>query len=98
MTSRTKPKTCRRASIVLASVKEETMATVTIRNLPDSVVQRIKQIASNKGHSMEQEVRELLENQYAEKAAILDEIRQSWKTLPVTTEEEVNAWKEEGRP
>ena len=73
------------------------MATVTIRNLPDGVVQRIKQRASAKGHSMEQEIKELLENRYAEKAAVLEEIRQSWKTLPETTSGEIDAWRAEGR-
>ena len=46
---------------------------------------------------MEQEVRELLENRYAEKSAIISEIREQWKTLPETTSEELNAWKNKGR-
>ena len=46
---------------------------------------------------MEQEIRELLENRYAEKAAVFSRIRQSWETLPETTEDEVNAWKNVGR-
>lgn len=73
------------------------MATVTIRNLPDSVIKRIKQLASKKGHSMEQEIRELLENRYAEKTVVFEEIRQSWKTLPETTEEEISKWQAERR-
>lgn len=73
------------------------MATVTIRNLPDDVIKRIKQLASEKGHSMEQEIRDLLETRYAAKIEVANRIRQRWQTLPETTSEEVNNWRSEGR-
>ena len=37
------------------------MATLTIRNVPENVVELLKVRAKNNGHSMEQEVRELIE-------------------------------------
>jgi plasmid stability protein len=43
---------------------EEKMATLTIRNLRDEVVKRLKEAAKRKGKPMEQEVRELLESRY----------------------------------
>ncbi len=40
------------------------MATLTIRNVPEDVVARLKKVAANKGYSMEQEVRELLRTRF----------------------------------
>jgi antitoxin FitA len=37
------------------------MATITIRNVPDELVDRIKWLAGQKGVSMEQEIRDLLQ-------------------------------------
>ncbi len=37
------------------------MATITIRNISDELVERIKLLAAQKGVSMEQEVRDLLQ-------------------------------------
>jgi plasmid stability protein len=68
------------------------MATLTIRNLPDDVVKRLKEVAARNKRSMEQEVRELLQEKYAKRAEILRRIRESWKTLPETSAEEVNRW------
>ncbi|MBE9063512.1 hypothetical protein [cf. Phormidesmis sp. LEGE 11477] len=73
------------------------MASLTIRNLPDEVVQRIKTLASMKGHSMEQEVRELLETRYASKSEAIQRIRQRWSALPETTPQEVDSWRVVGR-
>jgi hypothetical protein len=73
------------------------VATLTIRNVPDDVVERLKARAKNKGHSMEQEVRELLSEQYLRRLAVLDEIKESWKTMPPTPREEIDSWIREGR-
>jgi plasmid stability protein len=73
------------------------MATLTIRNLPDDVVERIKNAAAQKGHSMEQEVRELLETRFQAKNEALRRIRERWKDLPETTPEEIERWIETGR-
>lgn len=73
------------------------MATVTIRNLAPSVVQRIKDIAEQRGLSMEQEIRNCLETRYAAKPVIAERVRERWKTLPDTAAEDIEAWKNEGR-
>ncbi|MYB49985.1 MAG: hypothetical protein F4X72_12095 [Dehalococcoidia bacterium] len=68
------------------------MATLTIRNVPDEVVARLKKVAANKGHSMEQELRDLLKTKYPARAEVLDRVRESWKTLPEVSTEEVDKW------
>lgn len=73
------------------------MATLTIRNLPDDLVQRIKTRAAAKGCSMEQEVRQLLETRYASRQTVIGRICERWSTLPKTTAEEVNQWRTVGR-
>lgn len=73
------------------------MATLTIRNLPDDVVARLKAVARVRGRSMEQEVRSLLESRYAPRKAALSRIRARWPDLPPTSAEEVETWIEEGR-
>lgn len=74
------------------------MATITIRNVPDELVDRIKQLADRKGISMEQEVRNLLQSRYAQRDAVLKQIRQRWETLPPLSAEQMQGWKEQGRP
>ena len=73
------------------------MAALTIRNLPDAVVERLKKTARTNGRSMEQEVRELLEERYAARNEITARIRKRWKTFPVTASDEVESWRETGR-
>lgn len=73
------------------------MATLTIRNVPDDVVERIKTAAAQKGHSIEQEVRELLEARFQAKNEALRRIRERWKDLPETTPEEIERWIATGR-
>lgn len=73
------------------------MATVTIRELPDDLVDRIKDRAARSGRSMEQELRELLQRSYATRQEVLDRIEQRHGTLPKTTAEEVNQWIRAGR-
>ena len=73
------------------------MATLTIRNLPNEVVERLKEAAKRKGKSMEQEVRELLENRYRSRREILEQVEQRWKDLDSPEAEEVETWLEEGR-
>ena len=74
------------------------MATLTIRNLPDDLVERLKASAKASGHSMEQEVRELLEARYADKRATLEQIRERWKNLPNVDRDQMDDWRNEGRP
>jgi plasmid stability protein len=74
------------------------MATLTIRNVPQRIVRSLKALARRNGHSMEQEVRDLLETSVNERAAVLDEIEAGWDTQsrrPGATE--VDGWIATGR-
>lgn len=74
------------------------MPTLTIRNVPEEVVQRLKDVAKHKGHSMEQEVRDLLVSRYTTRREVLERIRSRWKEGQAPTAEEIDTWIETGRP
>lgn len=74
------------------------MATITVRNVPDELVERIKRLAEQKGISMEQEVRDLLQSRYVQRDAMIKRIRQRCETLPVQEASQLQDWKEQGRP
>jgi antitoxin FitA len=74
------------------------MANITIRNVPDELVRRIKQLAAQKGMSMEQEIRDLLQSRYEQRSVVLERIRQRCDSLPLQSADEVQSWKEQGRP
>jgi len=74
------------------------MATITIRNVPDELVNRIKRLAEQKGISMEQEVRDLLQSRYVQRGEVIKRIRQRWETLPVQEASQLQEWKKQGRP
>jgi plasmid stability protein len=54
------------------------MPTLTIRNLTPRVVRSLKALALRHGRSMEQEVREVIEEHVAEREAVLQQIEESW--------------------
>lgn len=62
------------------------MAQVLIRNLPDDVVERLKERAADKGHSLEQELREIVITaaplSTAERLAIIDHFQGLSKRRP----------------
>jgi len=62
------------------------MATLTIRKVRPAVVKTLKARAKKNGKSMEQEVREILEQSTIDRRKVLDEIEESWarQTLPTT--------------
>ena len=74
------------------------MATLTIRNVKPSVVKVLKARARSNGHSMEQEVRELLEERYVDRREVLERIKRlvSEQTRRPTAEE-IERWIETGR-
>ena len=74
------------------------MAILTVRNIPDDLVRRLKAAAKCSGRSMEQEVRELLRERYRPRAEILAGVRQRWRRHPGPPAREVRRWIEEGRP
>jgi hypothetical protein len=73
-------------------------ATLTIRNVPLRVVRNLKSIAKRSHRSMEQEVRDLLEEYVGERSAVLGQIEGSWdgqSRRPAATE--VESWISAGR-
>jgi plasmid stability protein len=73
------------------------MATLTIRSLPEELVERIKLVAGKAGRSMEQEVRQLLEQRYASREEVLRRIEERWSRLPKASAAEIETWIAEGR-
>ena len=73
------------------------MPTLTIRNVPPGVVKSLKARAKQRGHSMEQEIRELLDS-FVDRQAVMKKIEASWarQTRP-TTPEEIEEWIQTGR-
>ena len=74
------------------------MPTLTIRNVSQRVVQSLKSLAQRNGRSMEQEVREVIEEHVAEREAVLTQIEASWtdqRRRP--TAAEVDQWLDAGR-
>jgi plasmid stability protein len=74
------------------------MANITIRNLPDEVVRRLKEVATRNGISMEQEVRTLLARRYGDRADVITRVRQRWSRLPSPEAADVERWRRMGRP
>jgi plasmid stability protein len=74
------------------------VATLTIRNVPQRTVRRLKALAKRQNVSMEQAVRELLEERAGERAAVLEQIESSWeRQTRRPTAEEIDSWIEVGR-
>jgi plasmid stability protein len=69
------------------------MPTLTIRNVPDQLVRSLKALARSRRHSMEQELRELLEVHLAERWSVVAQIEAGWarQTRRPTTKE-IDAW------
>ena len=75
------------------------MSTLTIRNVPVRTVRALKAMAERHGRSMEQEVRELLDDHVTDREAAMARIRASWaRQSRRPTPEEVDRWLETGRP
>jgi plasmid stability protein len=74
------------------------MATLTIRSVPARVVRGLKALAKRRNTSMEQEVRELLEEYVTERSQVLRQIEESWaeqSRRPMA--EEIDRWIRAGR-
>ena len=50
------------------------MPTLTIRNIPDHVIRSLKSLAARNARSMEQEVREILEENVIDRISTLEQI------------------------
>jgi plasmid stability protein len=73
------------------------MATLTIRNLPEDLVERIKDAATRNGRSMASELRQLLLQRYVTRQQVLEEIRNRPPGFPSATAREIRRWIETGR-
>ena len=75
-----------------------TMATLTIRDVPARVVRGLKALAKRRNTSMEQEVRELLEEYVTERSSVLKQIESSWnKQERRPNADEIDSWISAGR-
>jgi plasmid stability protein len=74
------------------------LPTLTIRNVSPRVVQSLKSLAQRNGRSMEQEVREVIEEHVAEREAVLTQIEASLtEQRRRPTAAEVDQWLDAGR-
>lgn len=74
------------------------MATLTIRNVPDKVAKSLKTLARKNHRSMEQEVREIINEHVGERLSVLDQIEAAWvKQTRRPTAAEVEGWIATGR-
>ena len=74
------------------------MATLTIRNVRPGVVKSLKSLAKENRRSMEQQVRELLEEYVAGRGSILEQIEAAWVTQSRRpTAKQVDRWIAAGR-
>lgn len=75
------------------------MATLTIRNVAPKVVRALKAQAVRNRRSMEQEVREIIEAQVADRTSAIRQITQSWAAQRrAPSAAELEAWIRAGRP
>lgn len=73
------------------------MGTLTIRSLPEEVIQGVKAAAELHQRSMEQEIRALLQRRYGPRSEVLRRIRERWEALPPTEADDVEHWRQTGR-
>ena len=74
------------------------MANLTIRNVRPAVVTSLKSLARRNRRSMEQEVRELLEEYVAERHSILEQIERAWERQSRRpTAKQIDRWIRAGR-
>jgi plasmid stability protein len=74
------------------------VATLTIRNVPQRIVRRLKALAKRHNTSMEQVVRDLLEEQAGERSAVLEQVEAAWeRQTRRPSAHEIDAWVATGR-
>ncbi len=74
------------------------MASITVRNLPDSVIKNLKKRAKINGLSMEQEARYILTYFMMDKEDVMAVIENSWDNiLKPPKKEEVDKWLKKAR-
>jgi plasmid stability protein len=74
------------------------MPTLTIRNVPARIVKSLKARARTRRRSMEQELRELLEEQFPERLSVFAQIEAGWeKQTRRPSAREIESWIKAGR-
>ena len=74
------------------------MATLTIRNVPQRIVRRLKSLAKQQNSSMEQLVRDLLEEHAGDRASALKQIEASCeRQARRPSAAEIDDWIQHGR-
>ncbi len=73
------------------------MASLTVRDVPQAIVERLKAAAQRHQRSMSEELRHLLQTTYADRPTLVAAVRASWDTQPSATTAEIRQWREEGR-
>jgi chromosome segregation and condensation protein ScpB len=74
------------------------MPTLTIRNVPAKVTRALKSLAEQNQRSMEQEVRDILEEYAGDRISALRQIEESWKRQTRRPKsKDVDSWKRIGR-
>ena len=72
--------------------------TLTIRNVPQRVTRALKTLAEKNQRSMEQEIRDILEEHAGDRISALRQIEESWKRQRRRPKaSEVDNWKRVGR-
>lgn len=74
------------------------MPTLTIRNVPQKVARSLKALAQRNQRSMEQEVRDILEEHVGDRISVLEQIERSWtKQSRRPKSKEIENWIRAGR-
>ena len=75
------------------------MATLTVRDVPEATLARLKDLAARNGRSMSQEVRAALETLAMSHVAACDAIEASWgESGSGPARDEVDDWIRQSRP
>ena len=74
------------------------MPTLTIRNVPQRIARSLKALARRNQRSMEQEIRDILEDHVADRTSVLHQIEKSWQRQSRRPKaKEVDSWIRVGR-
>lgn len=69
-----------------------TMAGLTLRELPEDLIERIKAAATLHGRSVEEEIRILVQDTFAAEQPLLEVIEDRWRDRPKASRQEIREW------
>ena len=73
------------------------MPTITIRNLPDKIIESVKESAVKHGMSMENEIRETLKIHYMIKKDVVQRVQDRKGIYPQPEAKDIQNWIDKGR-